>query len=40
MGVYDKSVYVPIYKRPFGYLFYLIGKYMGKQKKMLVTYKK
>jgi multimeric flavodoxin WrbA len=39
-GVYDKSVYIPLYKRPFGYLFYFIGKYMGKQKKMLVTYKK
>lgn len=39
-GVYDSSVPIPFYKKPFGQLFYLLGKFMGKQKKMVVTYKK
>ncbi len=37
-GVYDSSVKVPFYKKPFGELFYLIGKYAGR--KMMVTYRK
>ena len=36
--VYDKSVKVPFYKRPFGHLFYILGKYAGR--KITVTYKK
>ncbi len=37
-GVYDCSVHVPFYKKPFGQLFYLIGKIAGR--KTIVTYKK
>lgn len=39
-GVYDRSVPVAFYKKPFGQLFYLIGKYAGKMKRVLVTYRK
>lgn len=37
-GVYDGSVRVPFYKKPFGKLFYVIGKFAGG--KMIITYKK
>ncbi len=37
-GVYDSSVHVPFYKKPFGQLFYMIGKFAGR--KAMVTYKK
>lgn len=37
-GVYNSSVHVPLYKKPFGQLFYKIGKYFGK--KIMITYKK
>ncbi len=37
-GVYDSAVKIPFYKKPFGQLFYLIGKYAGE--KMMVTYRK
>jgi multimeric flavodoxin WrbA len=37
-GVYDNSVKIPFYKKVFGQLFYIIGKYAGR--KILVTYKK
>ena len=37
-GVYESSVHVPFYKKPFGQLFYAIGKFAGK--KTMVTYKK
>lgn len=39
-GVYDASVYIPLWKRPIGHFFYVVGKIAGKQKKMLITYKK
>ena len=38
--VYDASVHVPLYKKPIGYLFYLIGKAAGKLNWMQVTYRK
>lgn len=37
-GVYDSAVKIPIYKKVFGQLFYLIGKYAGR--KIIVTYRK
>ncbi len=37
-SVYDPAVPVELYKRPFGQLFYWIGKLAGK--KIMVTYKK
>lgn len=37
-GVYDRSVPVSFYKKPFGQLFYAIGKLAGKH--VMVTYKK
>ncbi len=37
-SVYDSAVHVPIYKKPIGHLFYLIGKIVGR--KLVVTYKK
>lgn len=37
-GVYDSAVRIPFFKKLFGQLFYLIGKYAGR--KMIVTYKK
>jgi len=37
-GIYDRVVKVPFYKKPFGQLFYLMGKGMGKM--VTVTYKK
>lgn len=37
-GVYDRRVPVPFYKRPFGQLFYALGKVAGG--KVMVTYKK
>lgn len=37
-GVYDSDVKIPFYKKPFGQLFYLMGKYVGR--KMIVTYRK
>lgn len=36
--VYDRSVKIPFYKKPIGYLFYAIGKTGGKMR--MVTYKK
>lgn len=38
--IYDSQVYVPIYKRPIGHLFYYIGKYAGRLKNYQVTYRK
>lgn len=38
--IYDASVKVPFYKKPFGHLFYVIGKFAGRNKDFLVTYKK
>jgi multimeric flavodoxin WrbA len=38
--VYDKSVKVPPHKILFGNMFYLLGKTIGKNKNMMVTYKK
>ena len=37
-GVYDRSVPVPLYKRPLGALFYWVGKMAGP--KLTITYKK
>ncbi len=37
--VYDPSVRVSFYKKPFGQLFYMIGKRAGKMKRMEVSYK-
>lgn len=37
-SLYDNSVSVPFYKKPFGQLFYLIGKFAGG--KFIVTYRK
>ncbi len=37
--IYDSQVYVPIYKRPIGHLFYYIGKYAGRLKNYQVTYR-
>jgi len=37
-GVYDRSVPVPLYKRPLGQLFYWIGKTVGRR--LVVTYRK
>ena len=37
-SVYDRSIHVPFYKKPVGWLFYWIGKVAGK--KLIVTYKK
>ncbi len=37
-SVYDSSVHLPLYKKLFGQLFYIIGKFAGR--KMTVTYKK
>lgn len=37
-SVYDSAVHVPIYKKPIGQLFYLIGKIAGR--KIVITYKK
>lgn len=39
-AVYDRFVPVPFYKKPVGHLFYWIGKYAGRMKSMMVTYKK
>lgn len=36
--LYDSRIKVPLYKKPIGHIFYLMGKYMGK--KITVTYRK
>jgi multimeric flavodoxin WrbA len=37
-GVYDSCINVPLYKKLFGQMFYLIGKFAGR--KVMITYRK